>query len=426
MTTIFAPATAPGRAGVAVVRISGPLALAAAERLAGPLPENGRTVARLMGRDGRHLDTALILTFPEGKSFTGDQTVELHLHGAPVIVRAVCAELGAIDGLHPAEAGAFTRRAFESGRMDLAQIEGLADLLEAETERQRSQALRVLSGDLSNTVEAWRADLIRAAALIEATIDFADEEVPVDISPEVRSLLTGLAGKLETELSGLDAAERLRDGFEVAIVGAPNAGKSTLLNRLAGREAAITSEIAGTTRDVIEVQMEIAGLPVTLLDTAGLRDTADPVERLGVERARARAERADLRVYLVAPGEEPENGGQEDDIVVTGKADLFPGSDGVSGETGEGVGRLLDRIGDVLSRRIANSSLMSRERHRAAAATALAHVNRAVEGMERGGIQGELIAEDLRTAIRALESLVGRIDVDHVLGEIFSSFCIGK
>ncbi|WP_373050624.1 tRNA uridine-5-carboxymethylaminomethyl(34) synthesis GTPase MnmE, partial [Thalassovita aquimarina] len=300
MDTIFALATAHGKAGVAVIRVSGPLAHSAGERLAGMLPDPRKAGLRLL-RDGQgvRLDEALVLTFPDKSSFTGEAVVELQLHGSVAVVASVLRELGNMDGLRQAEPGEFTRRALENGRLDLAQVEGLADLIEAETEAQRRQALRVLSGDLGNRAEEWRRDLIRAASLLEATIDFADEDIPVDVSPEVNELLDRVIASLSKEIAGVSAAERVRTGFEVAIVGAPNVGKSTLLNALAGRDAAITSEYAGTTRDVIEVRMDLAGLPVTLLDTAGLRETQDKVEEIGIKRARERAGLADLRVFLV-------------------------------------------------------------------------------------------------------------------------------
>lgn len=429
MSTIFARATAPGRAGMAVIRISGPAARTAAERLAGQLPIDGRRLSKLTAADGEHLDTSLILTFSEGRSFTGEETVELHLHGAPVVVRRVLRELGEMPDLTPADAGDFTRRAFENGRLDLTQVEGLADLLDADTERQRKTALRTLSGAISKEVELWRRDLIRAAALVEATIDFADEEVPEDVGPEVGQLLSRVVAGLERELDGFGAAERVRDGFEVAIVGEPNVGKSTLLNRLAGREAAITSEIAGTTRDVIEVRMEIAGFPVTLLDTAGIRDTDDPVEKIGVERTRDRAGAADLRVFLISSGSQREtlsNHLISGDIVAESKADLTGRTGGVSGVTGEGIAELVSRIGVVLENRAGTHGMMNRERHRVAMVTATASLNDAALMLGDLGETPDVISEHIRIAIRSLEALVGRIDVDHVLGEIFSSFCIGK
>ncbi|MCK4712193.1 MAG: tRNA uridine-5-carboxymethylaminomethyl(34) synthesis GTPase MnmE, partial [Marinosulfonomonas sp.] len=269
MDTIYALATALGKSGVAVIRLSGPLAFSAAKTLAGSLPEPRVAGLRsLCDADGVLLDQALVLTFAQGHSFTGEDVAELHLHGGPATIKAVLQTLGDIDGLRLADPGEFTRRALENGCLDLAQIEGLSDLLEAETEAQRKQALRVFSGALGDKAEGWRTDLIRAAALLEATIDFADEDVPVDVTPEVSMLLDSVMTALAKEAAGVQITERIRDGFEVAIVGAPNVGKSSLLNRLAGRDAAITSEIAGTTRDVIEVRMDLNGLPVTILDTA--------------------------------------------------------------------------------------------------------------------------------------------------------------
>lgn len=416
--TIFALASARGKAGVAVFRISGPAAVAAVGRLCS-VPES-RGVRRLVW--GEVLDEALVLRFAAGASFTGEEVVELQVHGAIAVVKAVSAALLGL-GLRPAEAGEFTRRALENGRLDLAQVEGLADLVEAETEAQRRQALRVFSGAIGVRAEGWRAKLIRAAALIEATIDFADEDVPVDVTPEVVELIDGLLTDLRAEVAGSVVAERVRDGFEVAILGAPNAGKSTLLNALAGREAAITSEVAGTTRDVIEVRMDLGGLAVTLLDTAGLRETEDRVEAIGVARAVERGGRADLRVFLLSePGEalmmEPMPG----DIVVLGKGDLR--GEGVSGRTGQGVDELVAQVRSELEGRVAGAGVMTRARHRYAMETAVEALETAKNRIKGGG--AELVAEDMRRAGLALDVLVGRVDVENLLDEIFSSFCIGK
>lgn len=427
MDTIYALATARGRSGLAVVRISGPAALAAGLALCGSLPSPRVAGLRRLNWGGELLDEALLLTFAEGASFTGEAVVELQCHGGPAVVGAVLRALSEQPGLRLAEPGEFTRRALENGVLDLAQVEGLADLIDAETEAQRRQAVRVLSGSVGQKVEGWRRDLIRAGALLEATIDFADEDVPVDVSPEVLELIDRLMADLGREAAGVAAAERIRDGFEVAIVGAPNAGKSTLLNQLAGREAAITSEIAGTTRDVIEVRMEIAGLPVTFLDTAGLRDTEDRLERAGIERALARAEAADLRLFLTDGSALPlEPTG--DDLVVVGKADTKSGVSGlaVSGKTGAGVPELMARIGEILGERVGSAGALVRERHRVAVTTAIAALAESRAEVVRPDSRVELAAEHLRQAVRALDALVGRVDVDDLLGEIFASFCIGK
>ncbi len=428
MDTIFALASARGKSGVAVVRISGPSAVSAAKQLAGTLPEPHRTALRVLyDRNGDELDRALVLRFAAGHSFTGEDVVELHLHGSVATISAVLRNLEEFPDLRPAEAGEFTRRALENGQLDLAQVEGLADLIDAETEAQRKQALRVLSGAIGMASEMWRSKLIRAAALLEATIDFADEEVPVDVTPEVLELIDAVAGDLKAEIVRTSMAERIRDGFEVAIIGAPNVGKSTLLNALAGREAAITSEFAGTTRDVIEVRMDLRGLPVTVLDTAGLRESEDAIETIGISRARDRAARADLRVFLIE-GDLPRDVlRQPDDIVIAAKGDLRSGEGpSVSGKTGAGVVELIDRISTILSARSANSGIAIRERHRTAMQRASESLESARIELEGGPDRSELTAENLRSAIRALDSLVGRVDVEDLLDEIFASFCIGK
>ena len=427
MDTIFALASARGKAGVAVVRLSGPLAHGAVGMLCALPPVRQAALRRLVWQ-AEVLDEALVILFADGASFTGEASAELQLHGSTAVIGSVLRVLAAIPGLRLAEPGEFTRRALENGCLDLAQVEGLADLIDAETESQRKQALRVLSGAIGQKVDGWRRDLVRAAALVEATIDFADEDVPLDVTPEVASLIDGLLRQLRAELAGTAAAERIRDGFEVAIVGAPNVGKSTLLNALVGREAAITSEVAGTTRDVIEVRMDLAGLAVTLLDTAGLRNAADQVEQIGVERALKRAAAADLRVFLRAQPEEslmmaPLPG----DIVVLGKADQRGAVEGaVSGKTGAGLDALLAQITERLQGQAASAGLLIRERQRNALVQAIGGLESAETSLRHGLRLPELVAADLRAAARALEMILGRIDVENLLDEIFSSFCIGK
>ena len=429
MDTIYALASARGKAGVAVVRISGPLAFWTVEKLSGSVPKQRHASLRILkDEQGDVLDEALVLCFEKGASFTGEQSAELQLHGSVAIVKSVLEELSKFDGLRMAEAGEFTRRALENERLDLAQVEGLADLIESETEAQRKQAMRVLSGALGDKASGWRTSLIRAAALIEATIDFADEEVPVDVSPEVLELLAEVMLELEAEVSGVRISERIREGFEVAIVGPPNVGKSTLLNALAGREAAITSEVAGTTRDVIEVRMDLAGLPVTLLDTAGLRDTTDIVETVGIARAKERAEAADLRVILIPTADAaPEITPKKGDLVVVGKDDDGTSAQmSVSGQSGHGIEALVAAVSDRLSSMASGASTATRERHRISMTVALSTLDSAKNEVLMGAERAELAAEDMRTAIRALDALVGRVDVENLLDEIFSSFCIGK
>jgi tRNA modification GTPase len=372
------------------------------------------------------LDEALVLVFEAGASFTGEPSVELQIHGGTATVRAVLRALAAQPGLRLAEPGEFSRRALENGRMDLTQIEGMADLIDAETEAQRRQAIAVMSGDLGRKAQLWRADLVRASALLAVTIDFSDEDVPEEVSEEVIRLLSGVRDGVCRELAGAGAAERIKDGFEVAIVGAPNVGKSTLLNTLAGREAAITSDVAGTTRDVIEVRMEIEGLAVTLLDTAGLRESDDRVEQIGISRGLDRARRADLRIFLLAGDETLPLEPSGDDIVALAKADLRPvGHLAVSGKTGSGIDDLISRIGTVLGERVSGSSLVIRERQKLALSGALGFLDSA-QAVLRVDSGVELAAAEVHAASVSLEMMIGAVGVEDLLEEIFSRFCIGK
>ncbi len=428
MDTIYALATVPGKSGVAIIRVSGPHSFYVAHQLtARELPARGVTRSILQDATGRILDDALVLSFSGPNSFTGEDCIEFQIHGSPAVITAVTRSLSETGRCRIAEPGEFTRRALENGKMDLAQVEGLADLIEAETEAQRLQAQRVLGGQLGQRVESWRSNLIRAASLIEVTIDFADEDVPVDVSEDVRELLRTTQAELERESAGVSMAERVRSGFEVAILGEPNVGKSTLLNALAGRDAAITSEIAGTTRDVVEVRMDLQGLPVTVLDTAGIRETRDVVEGIGIERAQSRADAADLRVFL---SERPEELGvtiREGDICILPKGDLRPGTkNAVSGLTGQGLEHLVSQLGETLSSRVPTGVLATRIRHKEAMQIASGFLESAANLLDRGPEAYDIVAEDIRAAIRCLETLVGRIDVENLLDEIFSSFCLGK
>ncbi|HRK41396.1 MAG TPA: tRNA uridine-5-carboxymethylaminomethyl(34) synthesis GTPase MnmE [Gemmobacter sp.] len=430
MDTIYALASARGRAGVAVIRLSG----SNAHRIIGmltskPLPLVRKATLRQIIWQDEILDEALILLFGAGHSFTGEAVAEIQVHGSSAVVTAVLRALSETGLARLAEPGEFTRRALDNGRLDLAQVEGLADLIDAETEAQRKQALRVFSGEIGRRIDGWRPRMLRSAALMEAVIDFVDEDVPVDVTPEVKDLLGQLVQELRQELAGAPVSERIRDGFEVAILGAPNVGKSTLLNALAGREAAITSEIAGTTRDVIEVRLDLAGLPVTLLDTAGMRETEDRIEAIGIERALKRGTNADLRVIILSSPDEPLPISIEaDDIVVIGKSDQqrYDGARMISARTGDGIDALIDDIARILSQRAAGSGSLIRERQRLAVEQAVEALDSALHELGNGLERIELAAEDVRRASRALDKLIGRIGVEDVLGEIFASFCIGK
>ena len=442
--TVFAPATAPGRAAVAVVRLSGPRSGEALSALAGRRPPPRRAVVRkLRDSAGRVLDEALVLWMPNPASYTGEDSAELHLHGGPAVVAGVLEALAGL-GLRLAEPGEFTRRAFENGRLDLAQAEGVADLIEAETEAQRRQALDQLDGALGRAREAWRSDLVEALALFEAAVDFPDEDLPEDVAARARPALERLLIALKLALDGVERAERVRDGYAIALTGAPNAGKSTLLNALSRREAAIVTATPGTTRDVIEVTLQLAGYKVILADTAGLRDTLDEVEAEGVRRARRRAEAADLRLWVVdGAGDEASPAPdvlRSGDLCLVAKADL-PVGDAAARALAEAASLGLDphrlsahrsediaALEAVLSRHViaalgsAEPPSATRLRH----AALLAEAVQRLESALALSAEPELAAEDVRLAARALDRITGKIGPEDVLDRIFSTFCIGK
>ncbi len=428
--TIFAVATGAGRAAICVVRVSGPRARDVLRTLAGRVPPARQaSLARL--RDpisGETLDRALVLFFEAARSELGEDGAELHLHGGRAVVAAVLGALAAMPGLRAAEPGEFARRAFGNGRMDLAQLEGLADLIDAETQWQRRQAQRQLSGAMRDATAPWRVALVEAAALAETAIDFTDDvDLDTTVRGDVLALLAPVRDGLARELARARDAERLREGIRVVIAGPPNAGKSSLLNALARREAAIVSAVAGTTRDVIEVHLDLDGCPLTLLDTAGLRDTLDPVEQIGVERARARAGEADLVLWL---GDEPcPVLGDAPVWRLATKADIRPAPTDdampVSAVTGLNLDALRARLAAFAGTiaRGGADALVARQRHRVAFAAALG----AIEAIEADpALPIELLAEQLRVARHALARLIGTVDVEDILGNIFSRFCIGK
>jgi tRNA modification GTPase len=451
-STIFALSSGRPPAAIAVVRISGPRAGVALEKLIGRLPEP-RKAALARVRDpasGEIIDEALALWFPAPRSETGEDVAELQLHGGHAVIAGVFDALAMIEGCRPAEAGEFTRRAFENGRLDLTAVEGLADLIAAETPAQRRLAFRQLKGLIGDRAEAWRRRLIEALALVEARIDFSDEaDVPEDLlGPALYA-----AQQLRDEIAGVLAdgrhGERLRDGLVVAIAGPPNAGKSTLLNRLARREAAIVSPYAGTTRDVIEVHLDLDGYPVTLLDTAGVRDSAEPVEQEGVRRAQERAAAADLVLWVIdgsagglAVDEYPKNLANAAIWLVRNKIDQANASSckgeakhnnseckftlSVSALTGIGMGALTTALSAYANSYFASteSAVITRARHRRALEETVAALDRALA--RDGANDEELIAEELRAAATALGRLTGRVDVEDILDVIFRDFCIGK
>ena len=435
--TIFALATAPGRAGIAVLRLSGPAARGALAALAGSLPAP-RQAMRARFRDpasGEPLDDGLALFFPAPRSVTGEDVAELQVHGSRAVVTALLDCLGAMPDLRPAEPGEFTRRGFLNGKLDLTAAEGLADLVAAETAAQRRQALRQLAGDFGRLTEAWRERLLRIEAQLEAAIDFPDEDLPPALWAAARAGVAALAAEIAAHLADGHRGERLREGVAVAILGPPNAGKSSLMNALARREVAITAATAGTTRDVIEVALDLGGWPVVLADTAGLRDAGDAIEEEGVRRARARAAAADLKLVVI-DATRPEEAEaladllDENALIVANKIDLLPaaaplplGALALSVKTGDGMAALVAALTAAVGERLTPGAapLVTRARHRAALEAAVA----ALERFAAAPLP-ELAAEELRLAARALGRITGRVGVEDMLDRLFAEFCIGK
>jgi len=431
--TVFALATPPGRGAIAIVRLSGPDTDAALTGLgAGGLKARMASL-RTLTHKGQVIDQALVLRFPGPNSYTGEDCAELHLHGGRAVVEAASKALMAL-GLRPADPGEFTRRAFENGRMDLAQAEAVADLIDAETTAQASQALGQLDGALGAAYAGFRRDLLKALALVEAEIDFPDEEVPDNLARTAGPVLDGLIADLKAALADAGRGERVREGYRIVLIGETNAGKSSLFNALVAREAAIVTPIAGTTRDVLDADLIIGGYAVTLSDTAGLRDSDDPVEAEGVRRARVRAEQAELRLWVRAPGDVDGVAAEyarADDLVVLTKADLGAASVNgrealvVSTTTGEGMAALHDWIAARLARDLSGADFpaVTRERHRRRLEEALVSVEAGRRALD---LAPEMAGDDLRRAAEALARVTGAIGVEDILGEVFSTFCIGK
>lgn len=435
--TIYALGAGGARSAIAILRLSGPLAGETLRAVAVAVPEP-RVAHFATFRDpdtGEVLDRGLALWFPAPRSVTGEDYAEFHIHGGRAVVGAFLTAFGRRSGLRAAEPGEFARRGFANGKMDLSQVEALADLIDAQTQFQRRQALRIAGGELRRRVEAWRKAIIEALALVEAELDFSDEgNVGGGFFGTVKRILDPVIDEMRDALGQVQASEHMRDGYVVLILGPPNAGKSTLLNALARREAAIVSDIPGTTRDMIEVHLDLDGCPVTLVNSAGIREARDEIERIGVARTLDRIPRADLLLWLseggaaTAPPLEIAARSLEVEIVrVATKADLHPRAAGglaVSAKTGAGLEELLDRIAKRARERVGDgsSALFIRQRHRDA-------TRDAVRGLEDGLVEGrplEIVADDFRSAGRALGRIVGAIDVEDVLDAVFARFCIGK
>lgn len=431
--TIYALSSGPLPAGVAVVRISGPAAEPILLALSGKaVVERFAQLATLRRQSGEVLDRAIAIFFPSGKSFTGEPVAELHLHGGRAVLRSVYEEIAKFPGTRLAEAGEFTRRAFLNGRMDLTAAEGVADLIAAETEAQRRFAVNNAVGQQYALYSAWRTRLIEARALIEADLDFSDEaDVPGSVADTVREDVRCLRVELEAHLENARRGEILRDGFRVVIMGEPNVGKSSLLNALAQRDVAIVSDEPGTTRDLIEVALDLDGYKIVFTDTAGLRDTENAVERQGIDRARKVAEAADLVLYLRVTGQQDEMKycGTSPVLEVATKFDLSETVTNdprlaISTRTGAGIAKLLAEIAERASAAVGSSSLVMPSQERQ-----IGHLRRALEALRRSEARFlpiELCAEELRLAANHLGEVTGAIGVEDLLDVIFSRFCIGK
>ncbi len=438
--TICALASGAPPSALAVVRISGPAVYAIGAQLleAGLPPARRGTLTKLRDADGNLIDEGIVLFFPAPNSYTGEDTLELNLHGGPAVIEHVLRALTSLEGVRLAEPGEFTRRAFEAGKLDLAQAEGVADIIEAETFGQKSQALRQLTGGLSDIYARWRDELMYLLALVEVMVDFPDEgDVSADADAPVRDRLEHLIGEMTSALGKGWVGERIRDGFRIAIIGAPNAGKSTLLNRLAGREAAIVTSRPGTTRDVIEIRRVLGGQVVWIADTAGLRETEDEIEAEGIRRAKMTADDADLCLLLIDGADFPSTPPplpypEPKGMVVVNKADALSRTPAwathiISAKDGSGVGHLEADL-EARIRSFAGSveaPAITRARHREKLSRGLAALESARTALA-SGLGHELVAEDLRLAIREMQSILGQIGVEDVLGAVFSRFCIGK
>ena len=433
--TIFAPSTAPGRAGIAIIRVSGPRTADAVFALTGgvvPAPKHA-VLKAFRDASGDVIDHGLLLWFEGPHSFSGENICEFHVHGGRAIVEAMLDALAGVDGLRPAEPGEFTRRAVENGKLDLTQAEALADLIDAQTGAQRRQALAQYGGALTQLYESWRAELIRAVALTEAVLDFPDEEVPEDVLNGVREIISALIADIRAHLDDHRRGEILRDGINLTVFGKPNSGKSSLLNAFAQRDVAIVSAIAGTTRDVIEVRLDLGGYPVIVSDTAGLRPSGDPIEQEGMRRAIEQAKAADIALLLVDASDPkpieglPSNVGEILDLVVWNKIDIGEpriGGIPISVKTGEGISVLLSKIAELCDRLLktqVNDAPLTRVRHRVLLVETLTALERSQAVPDR-----ELFGEDLRLALRSLGRITGRVDVEDILDVIFREFCIGK
>lgn len=445
--TIFALSSGKGRAGVSVIRVSGPhtkkAILSILKKDILPKPRQASLQSFYDPETKQKIDKGLLLWFPGPASFTGEDVAEFHIHGGYAVVAGFLEALSKIPNLRNAEAGEFTRRAFDNGKMDLTAAEGLADLINAETESQRRQALRQMEGQLAAFYESWRNEIISAMAYLEADIDFSDEEIPDDVTSRIRPIIEKLANDIKKHLSDGNRGERLRGGLQVVIIGAPNAGKSTLLNYLSKRDVAIVSDIAGTTRDLLEVHLDISGFPVMITDTAGIRESSDVIESEGIKRAIKKADEADLKIIIVDQSDNLQTNKDiekyidgnsmlllnKNDIAIIEKDDIQAkesvGIWSVSLKTEKGLDNFLESFTQEVEKRMeyTDTPTLTRARHRSYLQSCLSHLDRFLNADH---FELELLSEDLRMAARDLGKITGLVDVEDILEKIFKEFCIGK
>ena len=429
--TIFALSTSPGKAGIAIIRVTGSRSFKIVENLTGSVPLPRVVSLRRLKYENELIDQALLVCFKSTASYTGEDMVEFHVHGSMAVIKALSEVLSHGFNLRIADPGEFTRRALENGCMDLSQVEGLLDLINSETKEQKNQSLKVLSGAIGDKSKNWRRTILSSLALAEVMIDFSDEDVPGNTVDDILSLVNSLVGTLNMEIKGSKSLRLIRGGFDVTIIGRPNIGKSSLLNYLAGTEKAIVSEKAGTTRDIIELSIDLCGFRVNFFDTAGIHKSMDLIEQIGIDRAKAKAAQSNMRIFLINPSDVVKDFGveiKETDIILHAKSDIGKSSvyPGISSKTGEGVQDLLKKISKNIDLSTSYSSVLINDRHIQVIRNTISCLNLVRLELKKSEVQIEIVAENLRLAIMELDFLVGKINVEDVLGDIFSSFCIGK
>ena len=429
--TIFALSTVPGKAGIAIIRVSGPKSFEVVRSLTGNIPTPRKAVLRNVVYDNELIDKALVICFSADKSFTGEDMVEFHVHGSNSTVKHLSEVLSSKLNLFVADRGEFTRRALENGRMDLSQAEGILALINAETQTQKRQALSCLAGGISNKTEEWRRLILHGVALTEIMIDFSDDDVPDNTVSDIKLVLTSLMTSLELELSRYKGAELVRDGYDVTILGKPNVGKSLLLNYLAGREKAIVSDQAGTTRDIIELSMDLNGFQVNFFDTAGIHKSKNPIEKIGIARAIEKGNASNMRIFILENNDLVEDfdiNFSQNDLLLSAKGDLNQNTKhlGISGKTGIGVDKMLSLISNNIKSAADQSSILINERHKKVIQDTVLALYSAQDEIYKDDMRIEIVAECLRSAITQFDLLIGKINVDDILGSVFSSFCIGK